>query len=40
MSFTAAIIIGAIGAAGGIATASAGSGGRREEQRLAKDELE
>jgi len=39
MSFTAAIIIGAVGAIGGIATASAGSGARREEQRLAQDEL-
>jgi len=39
MSFTAAIIITAVGAIGGVATASAGSRGRKEEQRDAQAEL-
>jgi len=39
MSFTVAIIMAGVGAAGGIATASVGSGARREEQRKAQAEL-
>ena len=40
MSFTVAIIMAGVGAAGGIATASAGSRGRKDEQSAAQKELD